>query len=282
MTRATLHNPDRDAIRRFDSPEEYHSWLSTIPSHIAHRYADSWSGGSFESNMDKLAHGDMSVVDEANAIIDQLKDAQVFTVGIPVMRSSVVGFIPNVPAAIIGHPKDMWRRDIEDNTNLNAPLTIYTEVVVSGGVEHEELMRRGVAVLAFVLAMQAIRPVELYTINMLGGGRACYGTVTKIETKPLDLARAAYMLTSTGYARALAFSSAYAMSNQVHGDCSGQWPWGSNPQNREYEPAMREMLGMQPEDIFLCGAFLYDKLALTDPVAWVKQMIEKHNVTQGE
>jgi len=146
----------------------------------------------------------------------------------------VVGFIPNVPTSIIGHPKNMWRRDMSEQENL---ITIYTEVVVSGGVSHKEMVQRGIALLAFVMVMQAVRPIELYTINMLGGNKGCYGTVTKIETKP---------------------------------------------PNSEYEPAMREMLGMQPEDIFLCGAFLHDKLALTNPVQWVKDMIANNYLLNND
>lgn len=266
----TLYDAKRDKLKRFDAPEEYHAWLSTFQFR-----GDHWSGGSREDNLNKLANGDMSLVQEAEALVNKMIDAQVFTLGVPMLQHSVVGFVPNVPAAIIGHPKDMWRRNTEDTQSLNSPLSIYAEVVVSGGVSHEELMQRGIAVLAFVMAMQSVRPIELYTYQGLGNSHGAYGTVTKVETKPLDLARAAWMLTSPGYARTLAFAGAYHL-----GPADGSWPWNSYPVKSEYEPSMREMLEMQPEDIFLCGAFLNDKLALSNPVEWVRQMIAKHSGVQ--
>jgi hypothetical protein len=271
----TYHKPDRDHIVRLDSPEAYAEWFETNNVRETHHTkGNSWGGDSYNSNINKLRVGDETLVSEAEKIIDKMQEQEVFTVGTPIMQSSIVGSIVNVPAAIMNHPKSMFRRVISETSNLNAPLTIYIEVVVSAGVSHKELMNRGIAVLAFCMAMQAIRPIEVYTVNCGGTNQSgCAGTIVKIASQPLDLARAAWMLTNPGYARSLAFASI----QHVH-SFTGAWAWNHYPDgpNGKYVQSMREMLGMNPEDIFMNGAFLGDELCLKDPVAWVQMMIKKH------
>ena len=33
---------------------------------------------------------------------------------------------------------------------------------------------------------------------------------------------------------------------------------------------------MEPDDIFICGGYLLDKVMLNNPVQWVKDMVTKH------
>jgi len=58
-----------------------------------------------------------------------------------------------------------------------------------------------------------------------------------------------------------------------------QWPWDNEPTRSDHEPLMRSLLDMSPEDVFIPGGYLFDKLMKKDPIQWVKNMISKH---QGE
>lgn len=268
----TLHNPERDRVIRLESPEAYHAWLSSLTR--GRERGGSWEGGSFAENMQQLDQGNLALADDAQRILEKFQNSNVFTSGIPQLQACPAGFAPNVPAYLSNRPDCMFTFGMSENVSNRSPLTIYVESTVSGGTSHAQIVNRGVAVLAFVMAMQAIRPVALYTINCLGGAQGCYGSITKIETSPLDLPRAAYMLTSPGYARCLGFSGAQG----IEGSRSvGAWPWNSYPTDAAYEPAMRAMCAMEPQDLFLCGMFLLDQKALTNPVAWVQDMVAKHS-----
>ena len=158
---------NKEYIRHFNSPEEYREYLLTIPKALHCRDNDSsgWAGGSWEHVIDKLWHGDTKCLAQAEKIIDQMKDANVFTQNLPVLESAVVGYVPNVVASIAGLPKSMYRYDDSDLESTTTPLTIYIETTVSGGVGLKEMTARGVCALAFALAMSAIRPVDATTDN---------------------------------------------------------------------------------------------------------------------
>jgi len=95
----------------------------------------------------------------------------------------------------------------------------------------------------------------------------------------MDVSRAVYMLTDASYNRRLHHA---ASSKQCNSPNVGGWPFHSIPGQASYEKGIRELLSMQPDDVYLPGGYLTDKLMLNNPVAWVQQMIEKHNVTQEE
>lgn len=266
-------------FKRFDSPEEYAAYLKPLPEApgLHDRY---WAGGAKSIGVEKLISGDNSRLAQAQAIIDKLDLAHIFSNDVPVLEPTVAGFIPNVPAAIAGHPESMFRRGFVESPSILAPLTMYIETTVSAGVTQEQLIARGVAVLAFVLAMETIRPVDLYTVSLISHNSrlGVYGAVTKIASRPMDVGRAVWMLTDPNYARMLLFTSA----GEQHGlDLdSGPWCFNSNPQDDIYVSKMRETLALQPDDVFMKGGYLFDKLMLTDPVAWVSKMISEHSGKQ--
>jgi hypothetical protein len=275
----TKHN---SCVARFDSPEEYRAYLQSSEVRSYNWLGDSWSGGTFDQCADKLYHGDTSTVADAEKIMSQLADAHIFSFDVPLTVPSVVGHMPLVPAAITGVPESMLARQYEPQQSNRSPLTIYIETTVSAGVSHNELIKRGVAALAFALAMNTIRPVEVYAISMGSPGKTKYnatGAIVKIESKPLDIGRAAWILTNPGYCRTLAFSAMGHMAKSTSRRID--WSWNCTPTSQKYIAKMRELCDMSPQDVLISGGHLSDSLMRRDPVAWVRQMIEQHT-NQGE
>lgn len=280
-------NKNKNIFTRFDSPEEYLVYLKAIyPVYKTEESDRSFMGDSLPLALRKLAEGDQTYLPAAQALIDKMADEQVFSEHLPIIETSVCGFMPNVPNAIRGVPKAMYTRYKSEHENLTTPLTIYVETLVSGGVDHNNLIQRGTAILAFVLAMNAIRPVEIYAVSIAkphgcGGTGITGGVVVKIPSKPLDLERAAFMLCDPAYYRRIAFAAMYEHAKvQVSGHID--WAWDSSPTASEYVPQFREMLELQSNDVFLQGGYLFDKLMLENPVQWVKNLIRRHNGTEQE
>lgn len=272
-------------FKHFESPEEYAAYLRAIPSRFHHNGNYSFSGETLEQGCTTLEQGDTSRLAEAQAILDKLDLAHLFSNNIPVLEPCVAGFIPNVPAAIAGHPQSMFQRGFIESPSILAPLTVYVETAVSAGVTQQQLIARGVATLAFVLAMELVRPVDLYAVSLWSHdhNNGIHGSIVKIASRPMDLGRAVWMLTAPTYARRLAFSAVnFGAGADASRLCSKPWIFDSDPTHKNYLPKIRELLALQPEDVFMKGGYLFDKLMLTDPVAWVTKMIAEHSGKQHD
>jgi hypothetical protein len=60
------------------------------------------------------------------------------------------------------------------------------------------------------------------------------------------------------------------------------WAWNAGGQGKRMETNVRRVLNMKPEDLFLGGAYIDDKVA-QDPKAWVEKMVQqfKERNTEG-
>ena len=119
-------------------------------------------------------------------------------------QSSVVGSLVNVGAYLSGNPMCMrMRRKQMENTN---PVNLILDVTVSAGTSQNEIFNRGVATLALTRVVSQSRPVNLRVVTgMLIEG---YNGVISIpiETAPLDLARASYLLSRPEVFRRILFA----------------------------------------------------------------------------
>lgn len=272
-------------VVRHDSSEAYLEYVKQMPRSNRMEDRRGWGGvDNWDQVFKLLANGDASLVPQAERIMDQVKAENIDAPGVSLILPSVVGFMPNVPAAIIGHPESMFSRQVSDIVGYQTPLSIYVETTISAGVEHHEIMNKGIAILAFAMYMQAIRPVEIFMTSSGSIHDHSQVTVVKVASNPIDLSRACFMLTSPTYARKIGYS--------VHGYMAGRsnygghnWAWGIYPECGEaferVERIMRQLLGMEQTDIFIGPGYLYDYQMRTNPVAWIKEMIEKHTLREA-
>ena len=135
----------------------------------------------------------------------------------------MTGALPNVPAYIAGTPLTMRRK-----TRLNAesgPIAVIVDLTTWAGITVEQIKARGAATMALVRILARRRPVELWAGCLLDadGRNNPQAILTKIDTAPLDLSSAAYILTSAAFPRMLCYSIGHA----IH-DFDGSWPFNNS------------------------------------------------------
>jgi hypothetical protein len=241
----------------------------SIPASDSHRRASEWRTGGkrYDTSVEQVRSGDLSGVAASEALLDKLETESLVS---PVWRNrlDVVGGSPCVPAFLAGHPLNMRRR--ERVLNEQGPLSVIVSLTLSAGIDTETMRKRGATLLALVRLLSVSRPVELWTAVCLGGSRHGTHVLTRLDTAPLDLARAAHMLTCPSVTRGLG----YAICNSLRD--GGSWPHGDFA---AYQRTARELYtsatGTAGEVLYVGAAHLADPL-VNKPVEWIKETLAQY------
>jgi len=227
--------------------------------------AGSWHGDSTEEFRKKALLGDNSLVAVSEKFLSQIEDQ------VPTSRGwrnidDVVGSVPNIPAFLAGHPQHMRRRvRVAKET---APLSIYMDLTSSAAIDAATVTKRGVVLLALTRLLVEHRPVELWvgTSKGVGWGGAKSGTVAwRIDTAPLDLARAAYHIGASAMARGFG----YGVDNAVH-KTGGHWPFGDYALHcRTAKERLAAVMG-NTEILYIPPIHVADDM-VRKPVEWLKR-----------
>jgi hypothetical protein len=203
--------------------------------------------------------------------------------------NDVVGSTPNIPAFLAGQPLCMRRRarDMSDR----APLCVIVDTAISAGISHETIRRRGAAILALVRLLSSRRALELWAGISMGTGEdsswryssrsatgACH-VYTRIDTAPLDLARAAFMLTHTAAPRVLG----YGVAEMPPRGGNGRWPYNRNGALSEehFRDVARVAFPYLQEFLAVPGLYLTDPLA-KNPKQWIKDRLAEYHANASE
>lgn len=238
-----------------------------IDSNRKRRMTDDWCGAkSHAVAVDQVRNGDLAGVAASEALLADLETEQFVS---PVWRNrlDVVGGTPCVPAFLAGHPMAMRRR--ERVATEQGPLAIVVSLTLSAGISVSDMRKRGATLLALVRLLSTARPVELWTAVCLGGsGHGCH-VLTRLDTAPLDLARAAHMLTCPSVTRGLG----YGICNELR--AGGGWPHNDYD---AYQATARELytgaIGTNSEVLYVGAAHVNDPL-VRKPVEWIKETLAK-------
>lgn len=273
-------------IIHFDSPEAYADWADQTP----HQYkrlpqrAFNEPLTTHDSAANMLRTGSMEYIDKAQAIVDQMDVSDLLTDNVRLLESSVAGFMPNVSAYLAGHPETMFDILETDTRSPVSPIKIVVHSSVSAYLSNEDIVRRGIATAALAMAMNIVRPVELYatycaTLNYYRGSNV-WGTCVRMPSRPLDLARALWVLTNPAFPRMLGIASMYRIADYpAEQGNDGVPPAFGGEHDPSYYPGMRALLELEPQDILIGRAGSTsgnDALMYSDPVAWVNGMVRKH------
>lgn len=235
-----------------------------------------WFNDESESDtLRKAELGDTTLVDAAERALAKLEN--VIETPRKVWERNVAGAFCCVPDVLAGLPTPMRRQVItRDETS---PITVLAITTSSGGISAKTLAKRGTVILALVMALARIRPVSLQQLTILNGADEGETIITsEINTHPLDLATACYVLTSAGFARRLTYGLGKALNN-----FTGGWPrrycYGSPEPYYEY---LRNRLTPDPKKCLLIGAAeLHDEL-LVQPTEWLNKQIARFTSEQEE
>ena len=233
-----------------------------------------WTGSkSFATSTDQVRNGDLSGVAASEKLLEKLETEQFVS---PVWRNrlDVVGGAPCVPAYLAGHPMNMRRR--ERVASEQGPLAVIVSMTLSGGIDTETMRKRGATLLALVRLLSTSRPVELWTAICLGGSKHGTHVLTRIDTAPLDLARAAHMLTCPSVTRGLGYGICTDLKE------GGSWPHGDFD---TYQRTARELytgaIGTNSEVLYVGAAHLNDPL-VSKPAEWIKATLAQYGGIAAE
>lgn len=241
------------------------------------RWADSqggrsWSGGhDTASAVETAIKGDMSAAAASDSLLETLEAMFPAPTASRRMIDDVAGSVANVQAFIAGTPLTMRRRARQESEF--APLAVVVDCGASAGVSADDMMKRGTAILALVRALAARRPIELWAGASLACGsnqKDAMHVYFRIDTAPLDLARAAFLLTSPAVLRRIAFAIAHP-----HGFITS-WPYGDiNVSRANFHGTMARAFPHMAEMLTIPAAFLNDP-AVTRPVEWIADFVKQY------
>jgi hypothetical protein len=188
-------------FRLFDTMSEFAAAMDPSKSHDWLE-ASSFRGGITGPQAVEFAKsGNEALAAESDAYLSKLESLTAFESSVFRNLPAVAGGVANVPAYLAGQPMAMrQRRRVIEET---APIDILVNAGASWVVEPDHLVRRGSALLALVRLMSIVRPVRLFVFAGHSERGVNTMTVVRIETAPLDLARAAFALTSPAMLRRL-------------------------------------------------------------------------------
>jgi hypothetical protein len=202
--------------------------------------------------------------------------------------NAVAGGVANVPAFLAGHPMAMRQRRRVDSAL--GPLTVLVDVTTSAHISEETIERRGIAVLALIRALAAVRPIDLHLVFAARANDAEYEPrnvcfTVKLDSAPLDLGRACFALTNPAMQRRIGFAMGADMGAWMENDMI-RWI------NDDFEKAPKVSADIAAE---ITGAInpLYlapmysergDQPFATQAraLAWVKDMIAQHGFADAD
>lgn len=282
----TVRNSGRDlryAVTRIavcDGPMDLATLAETMASNSHYRIdSGKWHGMDWSAAMQGVQSGNLARVPQSDKFLSAIED-QVFISPAWRVIDDVVGAVPNVPNYIAGLPCAMRRR--VRTASETAPLAIFADVSSSGSVSTRDMIARGAAMLALVRMLANIRPVELWTVSVVGVPHShnAYGVITRVDTAPLDLARAAHLLCEPAMARRFGYGIGHMLAND---EATGWTPWAFDNADLWRKNA-REILSAHTggsESVYFPAVHACDE-SIQDPVTWLKTMIARFGGTTEE
>ncbi len=215
----------------------------------------------------KCFHGETAHIPEAERILAQV-DAGIEIMA-PAWKPSVYGAYPMVPEFLAGAPDCM--RVLHDELQDHSPVTVFVASDLSIGVTQAMMLKRGIALLAMVMKLNAERPIKLAMIseNMTRNLAEEHLIIVEIPTQPLHLATACFALTNRAFAQSLA----YPVCSDTGG--SVRWPSNYDEGSPRWESYLRGKGILGPKDLYFKAAYLLDGEQYTNPVPWVNAQIDR-------
>jgi hypothetical protein len=236
-----------------------------IPQNLTPLTKDKWTGGeSINQTYYFAQYGNKSLVPEAEKLISKIETQ----ISIPrkLWTRNVAGSFCAVPDHLAGRPTAM-RRLIHESSE-HTPINIYVRPNSSANITAEQLQKRGIAILALVMALARLRPINLNYCFLGDSKNDAFHTclIARIETAPLNLAQACYVLTSAGFYRTLSFSLAHQV-NGFRGNRVRTF--------EETEEIIYHNLGKDPKQTLIIGPVHHNDPIINTSIIWINEQIHR-------
>ena len=218
----------------------------------------------------RLEQGEPELTAKADAFLKKFED-EIFLGKGHANVDDVVGAIPNVPAFLAGHPQHMRRRHKERNSR--GPLVMMLELTGSSGAM-DTRHGRGAAMMALARLLTVSRPVEMWIMTTYGERNYMNMLACRMDTTPLDVARAASLLCDN--ARSANLSATSNVVGRTMG--RGSWSYGAQELERGWSgEALKRVVCPGAEVLFIPAAYYSDNMR--DPEQWVRDMLKKYGMS---
>lgn len=211
---------------RFDSIQEFISVCKSREprfsdglTYTRNMERDSWRDNMlFEESVDYVLHGSNKSFDLINSKIKELN--LVGETKRPVQKNSVVGYIPNVPNAIIGLPQSMIHSEMK--VKPNKVVTLLVETSVSASVSSEKYAEYGAKIVSQVISLEKSGfRVRVDAFDSFNSDSKQYSVRVPIksEHQPANIKKLAFPLASAAFSRNLCFDwyESHPNSEQMSG-----------------------------------------------------------------
>jgi len=185
----------------YDSLTEFAQVRKTQRSQTKeHDATPSWAGGSVKDLYSGCERGDPAFADKADELISHFSNSAIEDYEMALEWNDQNGEL-DYEAAMGGEELFMYGPTIEKTPT--APVNLYVDQWTSCTIPTEEMMRRGIAILALAQALSIYRPVNTYvaTGTRHMPTKTNLVQVIKVPTNPMDTSRASWMLASPSFFR---------------------------------------------------------------------------------
>lgn len=262
----------RSHFQLFDTPTETaqfaEKWAGSLKGSLSEGFTGAEDLMAPMTAIRTFAQGDLSGVAASEKLLAKME-----AFDIPTARkqwvNDVAGAIPDVQAYIAGTPMTMRRKARAMSTA--APIAVVVDTGAAQMISAEQINARGAAVLALVRILSAHRPVELWAGAGLDADSQTNASWTfcRIETAPLDLAHAAFILTHAATLRRVFWACACAHGFQGHS------PYGQG-QRHATEAITRQLIApafSHVQNLIVLPRLTYDA---PEPVQWIRNQLKLH------
>lgn len=239
--------------------------------------ATSWHGGMTRPEACRsLESGHAPSAKASDEFLKAVEDLLPVPTSRHTIVADVVGAFPNVPAFLAGQPMNMRRKAPRESEA--APIAIICDTTSSAGIPAENMAKRGAAMVALARALAGRRPVELYASTGLDADmtRNAIWQFWRIETQPMDLSRAAFLLGHPSATRVLQ----YHVANRDYG-YRGTWPYGGNAIREDKYKSIVMAALPHLTDCIVVPAVMVNDAAINEPVEWIKHMVALYGADDG-
>jgi len=260
-------------IKRFESLDEFLTLAKPVAFHP--RDQSEWFNCETTAASVKRARlGDESIVAEAEKLIDYLDDLSE-GLQLETWSPAQAGAYPIVAEYLAGSPTCMRHKQPSGDYS---PVSVYVCTTSSAIVSKKQFLNRGTAILALILKLQKVRPVQLYITCELDSGDRTQDAIQiiPVDSQPLSIAQAAYLLCSTGFSRHLTYG--YAKTFQ---DSKLKWVNHFKVDKNVYRQNIASYLELGPNDLHIEPIFVQD-LLLDKPLEWVNEQLKRYNLLADE
>jgi hypothetical protein len=215
----------------------------------------------------KLLTGDLSRVEASERLLERLADITPHSKTF-VNEAQVTGSLPIVPAFLAGVPQNMRLRRRQKRPA--GPLAIFLETTASGGASGGA-EARGAVLLALARLLGEYRPTDLWVCTTYGEHARLNALLVRVETRPMDLARAAHLLGALGETAAAGARLFYSLDLNF----SGGWSYGVPSLERKWcGEIFSRFLQPGSDVLYVPAAFLTDNWR--QPERWLREMLVQY------